>query len=31
MECGQFSDTSHVQSEMLKRLDEQFEKWLNPE
>ena len=27
---GQFTDASHIQSEMLKRLDEHFEKWLNP-
>jgi len=27
---GQFTDASHIQAEMLKRLDEQFDKWLNP-
>ncbi len=27
---GQFTDASHVQEEMLKRLDEHFDKWLNP-
>ena len=27
---GQFTDASHIQAEMLKRLDEHFEKWLNP-
>jgi hypothetical protein len=27
---GQFTDASHIQAEMLKRLDDHFEKWLNP-
>jgi hypothetical protein len=27
---GQFTDASHIQAEMLKRLDEHFDQWLNP-
>ena len=27
---AQFTDASHVQEEMLKRLDEHFDSWLNP-
>lgn len=27
---GQFSDASHIESEMLARLDEHFDGWLNP-
>ena len=27
---GQFTDIKGIKEEMLKRLDEHFEKWLNP-
>jgi hypothetical protein len=27
---GRFTDASHDQGEMLKRLEEHFEQWLNP-
>ena len=27
---GQFTDASHIEAEMLQRLEDQFDNWLNP-